>query len=155
MSKKQMYAAAMANCWVTPPYIWIRPNDHASAVKKTNRGRYRSSYVDTSLESHFGLNCPENRWRYESAVRHHWSERTVKTSKLVSIKNLDYLPSHLLCRVCLCQCKLSHGKLSSWSTSKISRFTHSFLAILANLGSEGWQGLLLTSLNGYVVCLAN
>jgi len=33
-------------------------------------------------------------------------------------------------------------------------FLQGILAILANLGSEGWQGLSLKSLNGYVVCLA-
>ncbi len=63
-----------------------------------------------------------------------WIEMQVMTSWM---QNLAYLPSHLLCAVCLCQCKSSHGKLTCWSNSTFFRLLQGILAIL---GSEGWQG---------------
>ena len=56
-----------------------------------------------------------NRWRYESATR---SELTVQTFKNVSMTELAYLPPHLLRAVYLCQCKLSHGKLTKTAAPK-------------------------------------
>ena len=122
--------------------------------------------VFVDQQSHITLQClityhildsivqKTNRWRYGSAIGHAWSELIVQTSKHVSVENLASLSSHLMCAVCLCQCNMSHGKLTWWSKSKIFRFLHGFLAILANLGSEGWQGLSLKLLHGYVGLLA-
>ena len=70
---------------------------------------------------------------------------------------LAYLPPHLLRTVCLCHCKLSRGKLFKIAAPKAhaSDPCQGILAILANLGSDGWQGLSLKLLDGYVVCLAS
>ncbi len=161
MSKKQIYGGvsqqfAIVDSQSKDAYIWTWPNNHARLSRKEIDGETGQA-MPTLVWTHISDSIVQktNSWRYESAIGHHWSEVTIQTSKNVSMKNLACLPSDLLCVVCLCQCKLSHVKLTCWSKSTFFRFLQGILAILANLGSEGWQGLSLNSLDGYVVCLAN